>query len=108
VAAGRKVVARRQERRDCHAGGARRAPGAMSRRAWATLGASCAFTACTVVYVHWAQENDRVTMHRNVVLDIEREQAEKALLQATGASPQDAPAECESGICDLKSSRMKG
>ncbi|GBG29021.1 Protein PET117, mitochondrial [Hondaea fermentalgiana] len=73
------------------------------------LGASCVFTAATMAYVHWAQENDRWVMYQNVLHDIEQEKAELlALQQAVQAKNKGAvaTADCPTGLCDLKQTRM--
>eukprot|EP00512_Aurantiochytrium_limacinum_P000330 CAMPEP_0171488888 /NCGR_PEP_ID=MMETSP0958-20121227/2452_1 /TAXON_ID=87120 /ORGANISM="Aurantiochytrium limacinum, Strain ATCCMYA-1381" /LENGTH=113 /DNA_ID=CAMNT_0012022041 /DNA_START=54 /DNA_END=395 /DNA_ORIENTATION=+ len=76
------------------------------------LAASCVFTTSAVVYVHWAQENDRWTMYQNVLHDIEKEKAEAAMMEAAIAAAKERGVKinitesCPTGICDLQQSRI--
>ncbi|KAF8315361.1 hypothetical protein DL93DRAFT_2166733 [Clavulina sp. PMI_390] len=54
----------------------------MSIRARITLAASVVFTASTIYFVHWNQENERETMYRGVVRDEERVAKKKAEREA--------------------------
>jgi len=76
-----------------------------SKRAWVVFGASCSFTLASVVYVHWAQENDRSLMYRNVLYDIAQEKAEQNQQQLLRKKQEQQNEDCDSGICDLKQTR---
>mmetsp|Transcript_11731 Transcript_11731/g.13498 ORF Transcript_11731/g.13498 Transcript_11731/m.13498 type:complete len:81 (+) Transcript_11731:164-406(+) len=67
------------------------------------LAFSCAFTAASVAYVHWAQVNDQETMKQNVLRDIAIEKLNER--KANGGT--NSADNCETGLCDLKQSRIK-
>lgn len=77
-------------------------------RAYATLAGACAVAATAVVYAHWSQISERERMHAGVLRDIAKEQQQQQQQALEAAAKASAlAADCESGVCDLASTRFR-
>mmetsp|Transcript_28450 Transcript_28450/g.34732 ORF Transcript_28450/g.34732 Transcript_28450/m.34732 type:complete len:90 (-) Transcript_28450:1344-1613(-) len=83
-------------------------------RPLSVLGLSCAFTGSAVAYVHWVQNKDQQTMKENVFRDIAMEKLEKETekrakdrVNGNSVEVDTNSNSCETGLCDLKQSRIK-
>lgn len=68
-------------------------------KALSVLVGTCVASAATVGYVHYIQVSDTEAMKENVKRDILLEELKKHKNSEQGG-------ECESGLCDLKTSRI--
>lgn len=67
-----------------------------------TLAAVCGLSGVSVWYSHKIKVDQRERMHAGVVRDLALEAQQKQLLEQ-----QQQARDCESGVCDLKQTRMR-